>query len=195
MLHTCPDCGKEYSTKAKICPNCGRPNDAFLESAGSWIKKENARLACDMNVEDAKHRLRVSLLCLIVVFIASYAVIHLSGLHEEIHDFRTLILLYMGIIVSVFYAGIIFPFTGFRWIRTAITYVVMLSIMVFLLGTIPDFLATIIFLVWFFFPLYLMFIRPVISLIRIGWNKAKKGSIKTTLEDQYIQKMNDANQL
>lgn len=152
MLHTCPDCGKQYSTKAKICPNCGRPNEEFLESAGSWVRKENARIACDMNVEDAKHRLKISLICLVVVFIGSYTVIHLSGLNKQIHDFRTLILTYMGIIVSVFYAGIIFPFTGFRWIRTALTYITMLVIMVYLLENMPDLIASILFFIWFFFP-------------------------------------------
>lgn len=27
----CPDCGKEYSSRAKACPNCGCPNDEQAE--------------------------------------------------------------------------------------------------------------------------------------------------------------------
>jgi hypothetical protein len=28
MTRSCPDCGKDVSGLAKVCPNCGRPNPA-----------------------------------------------------------------------------------------------------------------------------------------------------------------------
>lgn len=41
-LIKCPDCGKEYSSRATVCPNCGCPNDYKAE-------KEEKELQADVN--------------------------------------------------------------------------------------------------------------------------------------------------
>ena len=38
-LITCPECGKEISDKAKVCPNCGAPTPSAIK------KKENTKAA------------------------------------------------------------------------------------------------------------------------------------------------------
>lgn len=38
-LITCPECGKEISDKAKVCPNCGAPTPSAIK------KKENTKTA------------------------------------------------------------------------------------------------------------------------------------------------------
>ncbi len=38
-LVSCPDCGKEVSTHAEACPNCGCPKDVILESVEKTKKK------------------------------------------------------------------------------------------------------------------------------------------------------------
>lgn len=39
-LVNCPECGKEVSTHAEACPNCGCPKDVILES----VKKRREKL-------------------------------------------------------------------------------------------------------------------------------------------------------
>lgn len=38
-LINCPECGKQVSTHAESCPNCGCPKDAILESVEKRRKK------------------------------------------------------------------------------------------------------------------------------------------------------------
>ena len=39
-LVNCPECGKEVSTYAEACPNCGCPKDVILESVETTETKE-----------------------------------------------------------------------------------------------------------------------------------------------------------
>lgn len=71
-LIKCPDCGKEYSSRATVCPNCGCPNDYKAE-------KEEKELQADVNLA-VKVDVKKEIILRVVVIIIS--VIAYSPVHE-----------------------------------------------------------------------------------------------------------------
>ena len=66
MLQKCQECGKEYSSLAKSCPNCACPNLHHLEIESAYRGKKEKKNAAAAEISESLFQMRLSLTLLIV---------------------------------------------------------------------------------------------------------------------------------
>lgn len=193
-LRVCPDCGKNYSTLAKICPNCGRPNEQFLETAGSWLQKQTKRETCETGAHIAKIELIQSVVTLVFALIICYVCIEIGGGHKGIEDITDVIRVYLVPTNAIFYMLIFFRM-GYGILASFLGWVLLTFGTVFLCEHLPNFLAIIVMGIWVLIPIYSLFIRPFVKLFSFTKNSLAKKTVKDSSDDKIIRQMYEADQL
>lgn len=193
-LRVCPDCGKEYSTLAKICPNCGRPNEEFLENAGSRLHKQMKRESCEAGASLAKMELIQSVATLVFALVVCYICIEIGGGHEGIEDITDVLRVYLVPTNAIFYMLIFFRM-GYGIITSFLGWILLTFGTVFLCEHLPNFLAIIVMGIWVLIPIYSLFVRPFVKLFSLTKNTLGKKTVKDSSGDKIIRQMYEADQL
>lgn len=99
-LIKCPDCGKEYSSRATVCPNCGCPNDYKAE-------KEEKELQADVNSAikvDVKKEiiLRIAIIVIsVITFLSTRNYIISENWINDLSNNLACLLVEMCLIISI----------------------------------------------------------------------------------------------
>lgn len=99
-LIECPDCGKEYSSRATVCPNCGCPNDYKSEKE---VKELQADVTLAIKVDIKKEIiLRIAIVVIAaIIFFATGCYEAYDNLIDSLNNNLCVLLLIMCLIVSL----------------------------------------------------------------------------------------------
>lgn len=198
MLQRCPDCGKEYSTKAAACPNCACPNQIYLDMNSQYKKKVSILQETRDKTQESLVRLKTGLVLLAVTVIATLLFMQtdFAPTHLQSQSFMEFIanpqewgMFYLTFFI-VFYLGTCVLISG-GLIRGFLTFIFAFFIFAGALSVLPGFLQAILTVVFFFLPLYLLIIRPIWMLIKVGYFKSRSKMIRPDSSDIFIQQMRD----
>lgn len=197
MLQKCMDCGQMYSTLAKSCPVCGRPNQVYLNANSKYLKKQKTLTDCENQIGSALANVKVGLISLAITAIVTGLMLKMGFLTNiESQSFMEFItnpddwgVFYLMFFI-VFYFGSCILWTGSIFVGL-LAFILVLAGFAFLMQILPNILRLGVTLFFFFFPLYYLFVRPIYMLVKAGYFKAKKMSVKKDRSDRYIEQMRE----
>ena len=198
MLQTCPDCGKEYSTIAKNCPNCGRPNQKFLDMTSDYLDRKGKREFADCTVHESLFQMKLGLVLLVVTIGLTFLLIQIGFAPTQLESQSFLEFLanpqdWMSFYTSffiVFYLAICIWFCG--GLFSGFLAFVLLFVGASYIGSmLPQIFQGITLVAFVLFPFYLMFIRPIMMLAKAGYFKSKSKKVVESESDRFIRQMQE----
>lgn len=201
MLQKCQECGKEYSSLAKSCPNCACPNLHYLEMKSAYRGQKEKKNAAAAEISESLFQMRLSLTLLIVTIALTVLMMQvgIAPANVESQSFiefmfnpQDWISFYTSFFI-VFYLAICILFCG-RLIGGIFAFILLMISVSWLGSMLPQFLQGVTMIGFILFPLYLMFVRPLIMLIRAGYFKSKVMSLESSEPDLLMEHLQEMDQ-
>lgn len=161
-LVKCPECGKEMSEWAKICPNCGCPNhlEQLRKSQAAAERQRKESITSTIHFYD--DQLWVGLGVLAISIITGYASYKWMDTNLAVVFLVFILVSWCLIINQKMPVGIIGSLIIMMLVVTGLAKL-----------NLPDFMGNIIVIMMLIYPLYFMIIRPLINVVRIKLERKK----------------------